>query len=127
MDQAIPLRKISLQNETGLSEDVLNEQAPDAFMIAWRRALPVEQRVGMRGLILDIALTAIERASESLSHIPDMEIKLTYLEDDFAITDRAVVDALTAWKEQVKPYINQHDIDDLINAICLYRHEIDGD
>ena len=53
MDQAIPLRKISLQNETGLSEDVLNEQAPDAFMIAWRRALPVEQRVGMRGLILD--------------------------------------------------------------------------
>lgn len=36
MDQAIPLRKISLQNETGLSEDVLNEQAPDAFMIAWR-------------------------------------------------------------------------------------------
>ena len=50
MDQAIPLRKISLQNETGLSEDVLNEQAPDAFMIAWRRALPVEQRVGMRGL-----------------------------------------------------------------------------
>lgn len=47
MDQAIPLRKISLQNETGLSEDVLNEQAPDAFMIAWRRALPVEQRVGM--------------------------------------------------------------------------------
>lgn len=60
MDQAIPLRKISLQNETGLSEDVLNEQAPDAFMIAWRRALPVEQRVGMRGLILDIALTAID-------------------------------------------------------------------
>lgn len=42
-------------------------------MIAWRRALPVEQRVGMRGLILDIALTAIERASESLSHIPGLK------------------------------------------------------
>lgn len=124
MNQSIPLRNISLQNEIGLGEECLSEQAPDQFLIAWRRALPLEQCVGMRGFILDIALRAVDRVQEQLSRVPDMEIDLTYLDDDYVITDQAVINALSDWKKEVKPYIDQRDADDLTNVIGLYRHEI---
>lgn len=85
MNQSIPLRNISLQNEIGLGEECLTEQAPDQFLIAWRG---------------------------------------TYLDDDYVITDQAVINALSDWKKEVKPYIDQRDADDLTNVIGLYRHEI---
>lgn len=127
MNKAIPVSELSLIDAYGLYDGALGQQSPKEFIIAWRCALPIEDRIGMRGLICDIITTAISRAEQDLSCIPDIEVAVTSVNDVPAIREGDLIDALNQWKNQIKPHINQRDLDDLINAITLYRFEVDRD